>query len=162
MGNLDGFDASTVEPQTDFAPIPAGQYAAMITSSEMKATRDGSGSFLHLTLDIVEGHYEGRKVFDRLNLNNRNPQAVDIAQRTLSSICRAVGIMTPRDSSELHDRPMRVKVVIKPAKDGYEAGNEIKGYSSLDESAPSSPAAPSAPAAKPAPAGPGTPPWKRS
>jgi hypothetical protein len=35
---------------------------------------------------------QGRKIFDRLNLVNAEPdQAVEIAQRTLSAICHATG-----------------------------------------------------------------------
>ena len=32
MANLNGFDATTVEPVNDFEPIPAGKYDAVITA----------------------------------------------------------------------------------------------------------------------------------
>jgi hypothetical protein len=53
---------------------------------------------------------------------------VEIAQRTLSGICRAVGVMTPRTSQDLHDKPFMVKIKVTPPRDGYEAGNDISEY----------------------------------
>lgn len=138
-GNLSGFNAAEVEPQGSFEPIPAGWYTAMITDSEFKATKNGNGEYLQLRLDVIDGEHEGRVLFDRLNLNNPNQTAVEIAQRQLSAICRAVGIMTPSDSSELHDKPLKVKVSIRPAGNGYEASNEVKAYDATDgASAPAS------------------------
>ena len=83
------FDANTVEP-SNFDVFPAGKYLAQIVASEMRPTKDGRGQYLFLELDILEGPFAGRKLFDRLNLVNDNPDTVDIATRTLSSICRAI------------------------------------------------------------------------
>jgi hypothetical protein len=51
-----------------------------------------------------------------------------IAQSSLSSICRAVGVNSPQDSIELRDKPLMVKLAVKPADGQYSASNEIKGY----------------------------------
>lgn len=168
LGNLQGFDATQVEPQDSFEPLPAGWYPVIISDSEMKPTKAGNGQYLQLELTVIEGEHEGRKTWDRLNLDNPNQTAVEIAQRALSAICRAVGVMAPNDSSELHDRPFEVKLSVKPAKDTYEASNEVKGYRALggEEAAPAAaPAArqPAARAGKTAPAASAakTPPWKR-
>jgi len=45
MANLNGFNATEVEPTTNFEPLPAGKYLAAITESEMKPTKSGSGSY---------------------------------------------------------------------------------------------------------------------
>ncbi len=50
MADLRGFDANKVEPATPFEAIPAGKYLAMITASEMKANKAGTGRFLELSL----------------------------------------------------------------------------------------------------------------
>ena len=49
MASLAGFDASVVEPQSAFEPIPAGKYLALISESEMKPTKtfDGNNFPLH-------------------------------------------------------------------------------------------------------------------
>lgn len=139
------FDATTVAPATAFEAIPAGNYTAIITESAMKPTKRGDGEYLQLTLQIIDGEHSGRKLFDRLNLNNPNATVVDIAQRTLSAICHAVGVMQPQDSAELHDIPMQVKVgVEKNATDGTNS-NVIKGYATAGNGKPAPRAA--APAA---------------
>jgi len=142
--NLGGFNAEDVEPQKSFEPVPPGWYTTMITNSEMKATKDGTGEYLQLRLDIIDGEYEGRVLFDRLNLVNENQTAVDIAQRQLSAICHVVGVLQPQNSDELHDKPLRVKVAIRPPSNGYDASNEVKAYAEAGnagkQAAPAQPA----------------------
>ena len=149
--DLNGFNAENVEPNAPRDPIPAGWYKAVIEATEEKPTKAQTGSYLQLTIQVIEGEHAGRKVIDRLNLNNPNATAVEIAQRTLSSICRAVGVMTPRDSADLMDKPMMVKVKVKPASGEYSASNEVDDYAAPDKAA--------APAV--ASGGAATPPWKR-
>ncbi len=134
MSNLSGynFNAETIEPNTSYDPIPAGWYTAIISSSEMKATRDGYGEYLSLTLQIIEGNYQNRLVFARLNLKNANDVAVDIAKKDLAAICRAVGVMSPQASEELHDKPLMIKVKVRPASGDYEASNDIGGYKAVE------------------------------
>lgn len=149
---LQGFNAEAVEPNVAYEPIPAGWYKCVITSTEEKPTKAQTGSYLEMWMEVIEGDHQGRKLVDRLNLNNPNQQAVDIAQRTLSAICRSVGVMQPRDSSDLHDKPLMVKVAVKPKTADYDASNEVKGYERPDSSGAPAQAASS----------PSTPPWKRS
>lgn len=148
--DFSNFDASQVEPSTSYDLLPAGTYTAMITASEMKPTKAG-GERLNLTFQIVEGEHQGRLVWSGLNLKNANEQAVQIAMRELSAICRAVGVLTPKSSSELHDKPLRIKVKVRPAQNGYDASNEVSGYEALSGSAP---------AQAPAPVTGAVPPWK--
>ena len=157
MSNLAGynFNAEEVEPSSSFDPIPAGWYTAIISASELKATRDGYGEYLSLTLQIIEGQHENRLVFARLNLKNANDKAVDIARKDLAAICRAVGVMSPQGSEQLHDIPLMIKVKVRPASGDYEASNDIGGYKAVEGAnltpAPKTqtPVTPSAPAKKP-------------
>lgn len=160
MADLRGFDAQTVEPNDSFDPIPNGDYLCIITTSEMKPTKAGDGAYLELELQVIEGPYQGRKLWDRLNLNNANETAVKIAKGTLSAICRAVGTLQPKDSCELHDLPMLVKVACKKRDDTDELTNVIKSYKKRDAVA-TTPVAPSQAPAKAAAAS-STPPWKRA
>ncbi|MCC6910046.1 MAG: DUF669 domain-containing protein [Phycisphaerales bacterium] len=150
MAQLNGFDAHEVEPNQTFDVLPAGKYLAIITASEMKATKAGTGEFLELQLEVVEGPYKGRKLWDRLTLKHENALTVQIAKGTLSSICRAVGVMRPRDSAELHGIPLLAKVKVKQRSDTGESVNEIAGYERKAPAAPS-----------PVPSTSSTPPWKR-
>lgn len=154
MADLSGFDANQVEPTGDFEPIPAGKYPAVITDSETKENKAGTGSYLQLTFQITEGDYAGRLQWTRLNLDNPNATAVQIARAELAAICRAVGVLKPTDSCDLHDLPLIIHVKCRKRDDNGEIVNEIKGFSKRDQPTPAVPAA--------APTNRSTPPWKRS
>ncbi len=130
MASLGNFNATEHEPQQTYDLLPPGDYQAMIVKSEMKETKAG-GTRLALELVILDGPAKDRRLWDGLNLVNSNQTAVDIANRTLSSICHATGQLGAKDSEELHNIPMMVKVAIKAAQGQYSAGNEVKGYSAL-------------------------------
>lgn len=166
------FDASAVEPNSGFDILPPGKYLAQIVSSEMRATKDGQGQYLYLEVHVLEGHYAGRKLFDRLNLINANPEAVRIAQQTLSAICRAVGKLQVSNSEQLHLIPLIADVRVRPAKGIYGESNSLRylarsGTPTAPPKAPAfaqsapAPMAPMAPMAPPqTPAANGLP-WKR-
>jgi hypothetical protein len=128
------FNAAEVQPLDSFEAIPAGTYEAVITDSEMKPTKSGTGSYLEITVEIISGEFQGRKVWARLNLANQNVKAVEIARRELSSICRAVNVMNPGDSAELHNIPFLV-VVKKVKRDDDTYTNEIGGWKNKTEAA---------------------------
>jgi hypothetical protein len=152
MADLRGFDANTVEPTSDFDPIPAGKYLAVITDSEMKPNKANTGHYLQLTFQVIEGPYKNRYLWARLNLDNPNATAVQIARAELSAICRAVGVLAPNDSVELHNLPLVISVKCKKRDDTGEITNEIKGYAKKEAPQPAA-AQPSANS---------TPPWRRN
>ena len=152
MAHLNGFNANDVEPTTAFEPLPAGKYLAAITASEMKATKKGDGSYLQLEFTVLEGDCKGRKTWDRLCINHPNDMTQSIARGNLSAICRAVGVMQPRDSVELHNIPLAISVKCKKREDNGEITNEIKGYEAKASAAGRPPQAATTDT---------TPPWKR-
>lgn len=152
MADLTGFDANQVEPAGDFDPIPAGKYLAVITDSEMKPTKAGTGTLLQLTFQVIEGDFKNRLLWTRLNLENPNATAVKIARGELSAICRAVGVLAPNDSVELHNLPLVIHVRCKKRTDTGELTNEVKGYSKQETPLAGAVAA----------AANTTPPWKRA
>lgn len=152
MANLNGFNAHEVEPNAAFDPLPAGKYLAAVTASEMKPTKNGDGSYLQLEFTVLEGEFKDRKVWDRLCINHPNATTVKIARGNLSAICRATGVMQPRDSVELHNIPLLITVKCKKRQDTGELSNEVKGYE---------PKASVTGQPQQAPATSNTPPWKR-
>ncbi len=130
MAKLPGaFNANEHDKMGDFSPIPAGEYLAQITKSELADTKAKTGKFLKLEFTIMQGEQKNKKVWARLNIVNPNPQAVEIAQKELATICAAVGLARITDSDELHMKPMMIKVAIKPGEGQYLDSNEIKNYS---------------------------------
>ena len=77
--------------------------------------------------------------------------AVKIARSELSAICRAVGVLQPKDSTELHDLPLVISVKCKKRRDTDEVQNEIRGYAKKE-----------ALEGKPLQAANDAPPWRRS
>ena len=153
MAFIGNFNAAEIEP-ADFGAIPAGEYTALITSSEFRATKSGDGQYLVLTHQIIDGPRKGRMLWHNLNLINNNQQAVEIAQRELSAIARAINVMTFDNSESLHNIPMRITVTYTPAgndKKGVyrEESNKIKKWEALT-AGPSTFAPAATPAARPA------------
>lgn len=129
--DLTGYDANQHEPAVGGGggPVPAGDYLCIISASEETQNSLSNGSHLKIEFEIVEGDNKGRKIFGRLNLKHEKEQVRLIAMRELSAICHAVGVLTPRASSDLHNRPLVVSVVTKPRSDDpNKMGNEITGY----------------------------------
>lgn len=153
MASLNGFDANNVEPSTNLPPVPAGKYLAIITASELRPTKNGAGRYLELKYQVIEGEFKGRKLWSRHTLEHPNAQTVTIARSQLSAICRAVQMMTPKDSGEMHNIPMVITVKVATRSDNGEPTNEVTGWAKK-EAIPS--------VTQPAPAGtPASPPWVR-
>lgn len=156
------FDATAVEPQEsrDYSPMPAGVYTAEITNSEVKDLKSGNGTGLSLEFTVLEPEgFARRKVWTNLNIKHTNPEAEQIAQAQLSALCRAVGIDMLKDSDDLFQKIVRIRLKIRPAAGNYPANNDVTGYEPASGSTPSAPtpAARVNAAAKTA----ATPPWKR-
>ena len=152
------FNANEVEPSSSFDAIPAGKYQAVITDSEFRPNRAGTGEYLQLEFEIIEGNYKNRKLWARLNMNNPNAEAVRIARADLAAICHAVNVMQPRDTIELHNLPLTIIVKCRKNQDD-EIVNEIKGYApkaSLSGAVTATPVSPTSAAT-----GNSQPPWAR-
>ena len=162
-----GFDSSTVEPKGDYAAIPAGQYVAGIEKVEVKPTSAGTGHYLSIQHNILEGPMAGRKLFGNINIINPSQQAQEIGQRQLSALCRACGIVVLKDEKELLGKTVAVRVKVKMTKDTagnvLDEKNEITTWSAnipRQFLLPPDPAAPSGPENTQMPSG-VKPPWAR-
>jgi len=168
MANLgQRFDTSTVA-DSDFAPLPVGDYPVEIVASELRATKSGDGQYLWLEMVIRDGEYAGRRIWDRLNLWNANQTTVEIAQRTLKAICVAVGKPTIEDSEELHMIPFVAHARMTKSKQSGELQNAWSYKpENPDQAAPPARAAQAASAprttsAAPATTAPKGKPWERA
>ena len=122
------FNSADVPERDDFTPLTPGQYVGMITASELKDTQKG-GQMIVLEIDIQDGEFAGRKLFERLNIKNENPKAEIIAFQTLSEVVKSVGKTTIKDTEELHNKRFLINVVVEPAKPykDKETGEEKPG-----------------------------------
>lgn len=149
------FDVTAYEAQpvrSGWDPLPPGDYTACVTSTELKPTKAGNGEYIELTIEIMDGDYSGRKIWERLNVNNPSEQTMQIARSQLNQLATALNQLPLKDTDQLLEIPFTLTLDID-RKDNTR--NRVMGYS----------AASSAPrvAAKPAPAAasPAKKPWER-
>jgi hypothetical protein len=152
------FDATAIPPAEDMGALPPGDYLVIVTKSEEKVTKSGTGAYIELQLEVQDGKYSGRRLWDRLNHQNQNPRAVEIAQRQLSSLCHATGVLQLSDTEQLHNKP--VIAVVGVQNDDRGMGNVVKTYKNASAAKPAfTPPRAAAPAPAAAPAG-FPPPWQ--
>lgn len=121
------FDANAVEPQSDYDVIPPGKYPVMIEKAEVKRTRAGTGHYIGLELQVLDGPHKGRKVFDNINIDNPNPKAVEIGMRSLSALARAIGVMAISDSNQLLNQCCIASVKVK------DGDNNVRTYEPIQQ-----------------------------
>ena len=134
FGN-DGFDSTAKENQKVNNALPAGEYHAVLVASEKKQTKDGSGAYLKLDFQIASGEFQNQHIFSNCNLwlaltDDNKRMAVQIAKGQLSELCRAVGVLNPKDSKELHGIPMLIKLNCKENGE-YGMQNNIVKFSPM-------------------------------
>lgn len=154
------------EGNGNFEPLPPGWYSATITRADLMCTKAGTGKFIKVRYDITGPTHEGRVVFGNINIENQNPIAEEIGRQNLGDLMRAAGLKKVRDTDQLIGANMKIKLSVKPAQDGYDAGNEVKGWKALDGgtmgAAMGSPKPAAAKSERTAPASGGAnPPWRK-
>lgn len=117
------FDVTNIDPYVGGGgePLPAGWYVMAITNMEVKANnkKDGqeTGHNLFDEYTVRHGDLKGRKLFENLNLWHKlSTAAVEIAEKQLSSIGHAVGIVAGEDLTVLANKDMLVEVGLDAAK----------------------------------------------
>lgn len=124
MADLSGFNPGEYKDPT-FDPLPEGKYLCIVESSELRPTKAGTGNGINLKLQVVSDKFKGRTFFHWLNYNNPSEEAQRIGRAELAMLCRATGVLNPKDTMELHNIPFCATVKVTPAKDGYDAGNKL-------------------------------------
>jgi hypothetical protein len=88
------FDLSTVEVKPTYSPIPDGDYNLVCTASEIKQTKAKDGKYIKATFTVKDGKFENRKIFHMFNIENKNPQAVEIAFQELKKFLLAAKVQS--------------------------------------------------------------------
>ena len=125
-----GFQANQYQPTDDFAPLPAGEYTTMMTEANVENTVKG-GAMVKITYTVIEGEYQGRKIWSQHNIVNHSPQAEEIGRREISRIAHAIGHSALTDTEQLLNQMVRVSIIIEQDL-GYIPKNEIKRWESAD------------------------------
>ena len=112
--NNKGFNPSQVDRvNTDFSTIPEGTYRAEITKTELADNKNNTGVNLTLKVTIETGLFANRILFDNLCVVHENKHAQSIAQTKLAQICEAIGITDLKDTSQICDKSLSIKVKVE-------------------------------------------------
>ena len=156
-----------------YAPITPGWYQAIIEAPTdgrpMVRDSKAGGKMLKVVFKITGPTCAGRIVFHNINLlvkpkdaseeaNSRAKKAEQIGRRELAKLCVAAGKPLAKDSAELVDASVDVKIVVGKNYNG-DPDNEVKDFRRVGTGG-----TPAAPSATPATAAAGTTgklPWMR-
>lgn len=125
---LKDFNAGDV-PRGDGAIPKDTQATCLVTNVTEEKTKSGDGVYFKAEIQVVEGQYKGRKIWQNYNMVNANADAVRIGKAQFASLCLAMGVPAPRHLSELCNKPFRITFG-KPRQNEF-TGNEdsvIKKY----------------------------------
>lgn len=165
MASIAGSYDENAEPSSGYTPLPVGEYQLEIVESDYVATQSGNGMILKCKAQVVGGDFDGRPFYINYNLENANETAQDIGQRDFAGLRRAVGVLAPQDTEELHFKAFGVKIGQRKRKDTGELENNIVKYLFDGEQSAPPPAAnnnrQAAQQPKPAAASGGSKPWRK-
>ena len=83
---LSGFDATAQDAFHDSTLLPEGRYTVVIADTRERENSKGTGSFLEIRFEVIEGQYSGTSVWTRLNPRHENCEVVRIAKSELAAI----------------------------------------------------------------------------
>lgn len=95
---------------TSYIPFPVGEYQLEIVESDYVTNSTGTGNILKCKAQVVGGDFDQRPFYINYDLENDNPDAQEIGQREFARLRRAVGVLAPENSAELHWKRFRVKL----------------------------------------------------
>ena len=133
-----GFNAGEYDPTDGFTPLPAGDYVAMVTEAGVVYTKSG-GQMVKMTYTVMEGQFEGRKIWSQHNIVNNNPKAEEIGRKEISRIAHAIGQPQLNDTDHLLNQVMTIGIIIKQDP-GYGPKNEVKKWTGHNNRQPTQPA----------------------
>ena len=132
------FDPTQVDPSNS-DNVPNGWYNCEIVSAESKPSKGAGGNLrLNLGFKIIGEQFTGRQFFTGLNHKHTNTSTQEWAQRDLSAICHATGVMSFATAGfeQFVGKLLQVKVGTgKPTTAYPDPQNEGKGYKAIDGAA---------------------------
>jgi hypothetical protein len=120
--------------EQEYSLIPDGWYTATIKDVNIKPTKDGTGKIMNFRFDITGPSHSNRVVFAGLNVQNRNPQTEEMAQRDLKAIRTALGMSMIKNTEQLIGKNLKIKVGVQKGSGDYPDKNTPKSYAAIEGS----------------------------
>jgi hypothetical protein len=109
-------DADEKDAEGGGGPVaPRGRYMLQIVEGDIKENSKGTGLLYEFKAEIIEGEFQGTKVYERLNVRNNNATAQKIAQAQLKALTLACGLdpATTTDTDHLLYQPFQADIDIE-------------------------------------------------
>ena len=123
------FDSTQIqsnEVSSNFGAIPEGKYLVHISETEEKISEAGN-KYLKIHLQVLEGDYKNRILWDIVNLWHPKDNVREIAEQTMKSICNAVNVLKPEIPQEIYHKPLRASITVEDDSQ-YGEQNRVKKY----------------------------------
>lgn len=106
---------------TNTSALKPGTYHVVITKTDLKVTKAGTGQFVELEMQVIEpSDFSGRRYWDRFNISNPNKKAEDVANRQLNKLCSALAIEAiEKDTDELLHKELVITLQPDPSNTDF-------------------------------------------
>lgn len=128
MASIAGLYNPDAEPSTGFDLLPDDTYTLEIVESSYDANQDGDGMSLSLKAQVIGGDYDQRSYYIWMDLEHDDEKRQERGQRDFAALRRAVGVLNPQDTEELHFKPFQVKIGRYTSKKTGKTNNTVKEY----------------------------------
>jgi len=108
-------------------PVPAGKYLMQMVKNEMIPIKGDKGDRLNMDFQILEGPYEGRHVFQSLNIEHIDFDARQIPLKQFKRLCEACGQELVDDGDQLLHIPFYGAVIVRKNTQ-YGDQNDLTNY----------------------------------
>lgn len=115
--------------------LPAGKYRVMITEVEDRETKSGTGKYLFIKFQVIEGQYVSWQTTDMLNYENSNEKAQVIGWQQLKKLAKAIWGEFPESfrASDLENKTLIVSTKIDEYNGRH--SSKVKNYLSQEAEA---------------------------
>lgn len=116
----------------DFSPLPNGKYFVQVKECDVKRNKNNTGDNFSVVFKVMQGEYADRIIYDNIVLSNPSQVATEIGLKALKALAAAIddkADFNGIDEFFFIDKILVIDVGLKPAGNGYDAKNVVKGYS---------------------------------
>ena len=131
--------------------FPAGEYIGVAVKTDVKDTKTGTGRFVEIEWQIVDGVKKGSIYIDRMNVENHTPVAQRMARGSYKSLQKALKFRDEQmyETSNIHHIPVKLAIRQYESKSSGKMENGVSYYPADGSIPVPSPAAPPPPSAEP-------------
>ena len=115
MGNLDNHNFDGAEE----AVLPReGEHTATIIDSEVGETKNKEGTIVRLDYCLLDEPNGRQDVSEWVVIRHKSKVAENLGRAKMAKICKVLGVANPKDTQELHNRKLIIKIKHKEMDSG--------------------------------------------